>query len=77
MDVQIERVYYLRLRIFILNLNNIVNFFVQFLNWWEYFLILCEIDLLNNLVENFIFNILIEKIMNFVFLLINLKNNKI
>lgn len=77
MDVQIERVYYLRLRIFILNLNNIVNFFVQFLNWWEYFFILCEIDLLNNLVENFIFNILIEKIMNFVFLLINLKNNKI
>lgn len=77
MNVQIEIVYYLRLRIFILNLNNIVNFLVQFLNWWEYFFILCEIDLLNNLVENFIFNILIEKIMNFVFLLINLKNNKI
>lgn len=77
MNVQIEIVYYFRLRIFILNLNNIVNFLVQFLNWWEYFFILCEIDLLNNLVENFIFNILIEKIMNFVFLLINLKNNKI
>lgn len=77
MDAQTERAYYPRLRTFILNSNNIVNFPVQFSNWREYFPTLREIDLSNNSVENFTFNIPIEKTMNFVPLLINLKNNKI
>ncbi|XP_061196723.1 uncharacterized protein LOC133204998 [Saccostrea echinata] len=72
-----DKSHYPRLKTIRMMSNQIVNFPEQFKRWWEYFPTLRQLDLSNNSLQNFSFNIPMKTMTNLVPLFVNLRQNNI
>ncbi|XP_062567464.1 uncharacterized protein LOC134229705 [Saccostrea cucullata] len=77
MNTLTDKSHYPRLETIKMRSNKIVNFPEQFKRWWDVFPTLRELDLSNNSLQNFSFDIPRKPTTNLVPLLVNLRQNDI